>query len=69
MADEKPKKTQAYFTINGKRAEMVWTEWETEDNLCNEEIMVYYRKYAKVHGLTLEWVKYNKGYVFKKVSP
>ena len=65
----KCKKTQAYFTLNGKRAHMVWTEWETEDNLCYDEIMHYYRQWAKIHKVELEWVKYGKKYVFSKVFP
>lgn len=57
-------KTQAFFTLDGKRAEMVWTEWEGQRDI-EKEARRYYRLLAAGKGLRLEWIKRGKRCIFR----
>lgn len=62
-------KTQAYFTQNGKRAQMTWTDW-SDDKPKDGEIIEYYRIIAAQLDIWVRWIKKdgNKFYVANEVS-
>ena len=51
-------KTQAYFTLNNKRAQMSWMDWGDEEP-TDEEIIRYYRTSAAITKCYLRWIKKN----------
>jgi hypothetical protein len=58
----KEEKTQAYYTLNGKRASLLWTTWEDKTN--RTEILLHYMRNT-MNGETLMWVKRNGKLIYK----
>lgn len=57
-------KAQAYYTVNGKRAKMTWTEFE--QGTPDKEVVDYFRQTAS--GYELEWVKVGKRRIYERIS-
>jgi hypothetical protein len=62
--EHKNKKTQAFFTLNGKRTEMTWTTW-VNPITTDENAIKYYKNYAKWHKVDLQWVKVGKRKIYE----